>query len=68
MTYSGTVINGQIVLEHDQRLPEGSQVQVQLVTPPPAASSLGERLLKLAGTVDDLPADMARNHDHYLHG
>jgi hypothetical protein len=29
---------------------------------------LRERLLKLAGTVDDLPADMARNHDHYIHG
>ena len=25
-------------------------------------------LLELAGTVDDLPSDMALNHDRYLHG
>lgn len=25
-------------------------------------------ILDLAGTVDDLPPDMARNHNHYLHG
>jgi hypothetical protein len=24
--------------------------------------------LKLAGTVDDLPPDMAEQHDHYIHG
>lgn len=26
------------------------------------------RLLKLAGTAKGLPKDLAKNHDHYLHG
>jgi hypothetical protein len=29
---------------------------------------LSRRLLKHAGTVPGLPADMARQHDHYIHG
>ncbi len=33
-----------------------------------AASPLGEMLLKYAGVIDDLPADIAKNHDHYLYG
>jgi hypothetical protein len=27
-----------------------------------------EGLLKIAGTVNDLPPDMAEQHDHYIHG
>ena len=30
--------------------------------------TIGEALLEVAGTADGLPRDMARNHDHYLHG
>jgi hypothetical protein len=30
--------------------------------------TLAERLLRHAGTVPDLPADMAEQHDHYAHG
>lgn len=33
-----------------------------------AASPLGEILLRFAGIADDLPADIAKNHDHYLYG
>jgi hypothetical protein len=29
---------------------------------------LGRRLMKFAGVVKGLPRDMARNHDHYIHG
>jgi hypothetical protein len=29
--------------------------------------TLAERLQNVIGIVDDLPADMAQNHDHYLH-
>ena len=32
------------------------------------ASTLTQRLLELACAADDLPRDMARNHDHYIHG
>ena len=30
--------------------------------------TLGQRLMRFAGTVEGLPRDMARNHDHYIHG
>ena len=30
--------------------------------------TIGEALLEVAGTAEGLPKDMARNHDHYLHG
>jgi len=28
----------------------------------------GAALLEIAGTADDLPADLSVNHDHYLYG
>jgi hypothetical protein len=34
---------------------------------PAAKAALQDWLLKLAGTVDDLPSDMVRNHDHCIH-
>lgn len=65
MTVHGTIANGVVVLDQQVKLPEGTRVQVLIEEPnkPTMAS-----LLELAGTVDDLPPDMARNHDHYLHG
>ena len=30
--------------------------------------SLRQGLLRLAGTVKGTPSDLARNHDHYIHG
>jgi hypothetical protein len=30
--------------------------------------SWGEALLEVAGSAQGLPSDLARNHDHYLHG
>jgi hypothetical protein len=70
MELEGTVRNGVIVVDGAERLPEGMKVKVLVESPAPASgkATLRERLLKLAGTVDDLPPDMARNHDHYIHG
>ena len=70
MTLEGTVVNGTIVLDQPHNLPEGARVEVVVVK----ERSLGEAdsslasLLELAGSIDDLPRDMAQNHDHYLHG
>jgi hypothetical protein len=33
-----------------------------------APRATGQRLKQFAGAVRGLPSDMARNHDHYLHG
>lgn len=48
--------------------PEGSEVRVEVVTPQPSELSVWDKLRKFAGTVKGLPPDMARNHDHYIHG
>ena len=71
LSYTGKIINGVIVLTTNAILPEGAGVKVELLeehTAPAAASPLGELLLKYAGVIDDLPADIAKNHDHYLYG
>ena len=68
MSYIGTVKEGVIVLPPDVKLREGSQVRVEPVAAGSEAPTLGQRLLRFAGTAQGLPADMARNHDHYLHG
>ena len=66
MTLEGTVRNGVVVFDQTQELAEGTRVQVVVADEAEEPSFAG--LLDLAGTVDDLPPDMARNHNHYLHG
>jgi hypothetical protein len=68
MTLAGTIQNGVVVLDDGRQLPDGTRVEVIVRESPERGSTLRDRLLSLAGTVDDLPADMARNHDHYIHG
>ena len=68
MNLMGTVVNGGIVLDQPAALPDGTRVEIQLNLAPQAASPLREALLKLAGTAVGLPADMAEQHDHYIHG
>lgn len=67
MLLEGTVTGGVVVLDEGRTLPEGTRVEVVVKPAAKPVTTLGS-LLELAGTVDDLPADMARNHDHYLHG
>ncbi len=68
MSFEGTVQNGVVVFDNQQQLPDGTRVEVIVQEASAKKPTLRERLAKLAGTVDDLPADMARNHDHYIHG
>jgi hypothetical protein len=68
MSYIGTVTQGVIVLPPDVKLREGSRVRVEPLAADLERGTLGQRLLRFAGTVEGLPADMARNHDRYLHG
>jgi len=66
MTYLGHIKNGQVVLDEKVSLPEGSEVRVELVSDQPL-KSLAEIFHDVIGCIDDLPADMAKNHDHYIH-
>lgn len=69
MTYRGTVRNGVVELEGGNGLPDGTVVRVEPVEEPASDTRDGRAKLKaLAGVIDDLPSDLARNHDHTLHG
>lgn len=66
MDYQGIVQNGVIVLDNGCALPEGTRVRLEPLEKQP--ETLGQRLMRFAGIVDGLPSDMAKNHDHYIHG
>jgi len=72
MTLVGTVRNGVVVLDDAPPLADGTRVQVLLsdsaTTPTKDGAPTLRGLLKFAGTVHDLPPDMAEQHDHYIHG
>ena len=68
MTFSGIVKDGVVVLDNGHQLADGTQVDVVVRGSAQAASPLGEALLRHAGKAVGLPEDLARQHDHYLHG
>ncbi len=67
MTYNGHVKEGVVVLDDPVALPDGAAVRVELGADGPPRN-LAERLRDVIGISKGLPPDMARNHDHYLHG
>jgi len=75
MSIIGTVVSKDTVkLPAGVELNVGSQVSIQTLGPvaDPAKQSetgrLKEVLKEFIGAAEDLPSDLARNHDHYLHG
>ena len=67
MTLNGTLNKGIVVLDQPAPWPEGTRVEVAAQAEEKKLT-LAEKLLRHAGTVPDLPADMAEQHDHYIHG
>jgi hypothetical protein len=67
MSYRGHVKNGQITLDQPVALPEGAEVNVELVSNGQEQPTIWDKLRALAGTIDG-PEDWAKNHDHYIHG
>jgi hypothetical protein len=65
MAIQGTVLNGVVVPDNGQSLPEGARVEIVLAD---EAKPTLIGLLKFAGALSDLPADFAAEHDHYIHG
>lgn len=52
-------------------VPDGTRLEITLPAEsaaPTARGTLAERYAKYVGLADDLPPDMAKSHDHYLHG
>ena len=78
MSIRGHFENGVIVLDEPAALEEGAAVLIEpFAAPakPPSDISLegrpilnGGQLLEFSGIMEGYPPDMARNHDHYLHG
>jgi hypothetical protein len=68
MNLEGTVVNGVVVLDPGIGLPDGTRVELVVKERPATATALGQRLLKLAGIANGLPSDLAKQHDHYIHG
>ena len=72
MILQGSIKNGVVVLKNGSSLPEGTQLSVRAVKKlagkrPPRASGR-RKLLRHAGKFHELPADAARNLNHYLYG
>jgi hypothetical protein len=69
MTIRGHVKNGQITLDDPVQLPEGAEVVVALIEKPQTnGEDLASLLLRHAAVGQDLPSDLAEQHDHYVHG
>ena len=73
MVYRGHVRNGKIELDPAVSLPEGAEVEVALASDNGADAreqgpTLYDRLKPVIGQAKGLPADLAKNHDHYLYG
>lgn len=66
MSITAIVENDTIKLPAGMHLPDGTEVCIE--TKAPAGRSVAERYATLAGAAEDMPADLARNLDHYLHG
>jgi hypothetical protein len=67
MSVIGIVENGKVVLPPEFQLPTGTRVRIESLPPQEQGPSLAETLKDYIGIFDDLPSDLARNHDHYIH-
>ena len=69
MTYHGTVRDGRIELDGQAVLPEGARVAVELEAKQAMEESWTDLARRYAGSAgDNLPTDLAEQHDHYIHG
>ena len=72
MTCRGHVRGGVVLLDQPADFKEGDEVSVRLTRRSKAsekgAPTLYEQLEDVIGIAEGLPADLAENHDHYLHG
>ena len=67
MSFVGVIKDGGVVAAEKIALPDGTQVRIEALADG-NQKSLAESLREFIGMADDLPTDLARNHDHYLRG
>lgn len=71
MTFRGKLKDGVVVPDEPINLPDGTEMSIQPVSTGVASDihpTLAEQFGAIIGIVPDLPADMAEQHDHYIHG
>jgi hypothetical protein len=71
MSITGTLEDGKIVLPPGVAWPNGAKVRIELLEerkPSDQKPSVWDVLKKYEGIVDDMPADLAKNHDKYARG
>ena len=69
MQLEGTVQNGVVILDQKDMISDGTRVEITPIGENgKAKATLGQRLMWLAGSIDDMPADFAEEHNHYIHG
>ena len=73
MVLRGHVESGQIVLDDEASLPDGTEVRIEVLAQSESSTAskpqtLYDRLKAVAGIAKGLPTDFAANHDHYIHG
>ncbi len=66
MSFTGIVENGKVVLPPEADLPSGTKVRVETLDS--EIEPLAKSLQEFIGVFNDLPSDLAKNHDHYIHG
>jgi hypothetical protein len=67
MELEGVVHNGVIVPDDATALAEGTRVRIS-PAPDEKPRPFGERFAQFKGAVPGLPADLAKQHDHYRLG
>ncbi len=67
MELEGVVHNGVVLPDDATSLPEGARVRI-IVMPAEKPKPFGERFAQFKGAVNDLPPDLAQQHDHYRLG
>ena len=67
MQLEGHVSGGVVVLDDATALPEGTRVRIEPIAAP-APPTLASKFKNVIGQATSLPADMAAQHDHYIHG
>ncbi|EDY19870.1 hypothetical protein CfE428DRAFT_2459 [Chthoniobacter flavus Ellin428] len=68
MSITVVVENDTIKLPPGVHVPDGTKLEITLPEETSTKKSALHPYTKLVGLADDMPADLARNLDHYLHG
>jgi hypothetical protein len=66
MVYRGHIQNGEVVLDEQVTLPDGTVVLIEPIILT-KSKTLAEQFQDIIGCISDLPSDMAENHNHYIH-